>query len=120
MHCPIATGWFLYAYLIRLLLLYMQFGRTGDSSMISSIHALFRRLGTAMLLSITIGGSACVILFAPEFGLALLGRVDRLNYSAGLLFPEWTFPNLGNVRSISFVERFLLTASLMVTIWHLK
>ena len=116
---PYATGWFLYAYLIRLLLLYMQFGRTGESSMISSIHALFRRLGTAMLLSITIGGSACVILLllssASLFWAGLLGLIiQQASYFLNGLFQIWAM-------SVQYhCERFLLTASLMVTIRDLK
>lgn len=58
---PYAAGWFLYAYFIRLFLLYMQFGRTGNVSMIESILTCLKRLGTACLLSVTIGGLAFLI-----------------------------------------------------------
>ncbi|MGG1878619.1 hypothetical protein ABDI30_13755 [Paenibacillus cisolokensis] len=73
---PFAAGWLLYAYLMKLLLLYMQFGRTGSVSMTASIVACLKRLGTASLLSITIGGSALLVVL-------LLGAVSF--YWAGLL-----------------------------------
>lgn len=91
---PHAAGWFLYAYLIRLLLLYMQFGRTDNSGMISSVLALFRRLGMAVLLSLTVGGSACVILLllssASLFWAGLIGLIiQQASYFLNGLFQIW-------------------------------
>jgi len=91
---PYAAGWFLFAYLVRLLLLYIQFGLTSDSGMVSSILALVRQLGTAVLLSITIGGSAFVILLllssASIFWAGLIGLIiQQASYFLNGLFQIW-------------------------------
>lgn len=62
--------------------------------MISSILALFRRLGTAVLLSITIGGSACIILLllssASLFWAGLIGLIiQQASYFLNGLFQIW-------------------------------
>lgn len=91
---PYAAGWFLWAYLIRLLLLFMQFGRTGGVGMISSIQALARRLGTAVLLSISIGGAAFVILLLLSsvsiLWAGLIGLIiQQASYFLNGLFQIW-------------------------------
>ncbi|KOR75790.1 hypothetical protein [Paenibacillus solani] len=91
---PYAAGWFLFAYLVRLLLLYIQFGLTSESGMVSSMLALVRRLGTAVLLSISIGGSAFVILLllssASIFWAGLIGLIiQQASYFLNGLFQIW-------------------------------
>lgn len=91
---PYAAGWFLYAYLIRISLLYMQFGRIGDSGMINSILTLFNNLGTAVLLSITVGGAAVVILLllssASLIWAGLIGLIiQQASYFLNGLFQIW-------------------------------
>ncbi|MEK4115481.1 hypothetical protein NST44_04645 [Paenibacillus sp. FSL W8-0919] len=91
---PYVAAWFLYTYVIRLVLLYMQFGHTGELGMIASVTALIRKLGTAVLLSITVGGAAFVILLlfssASLFWAGLIGLIiQQASYFLNGLFQIW-------------------------------
>ncbi|GAB6928076.1 hypothetical protein JCM10914A_20590 [Paenibacillus sp. JCM 10914] len=91
---PYVAAWLLYAYLIRMILMYMQFGRTGNTSLLTSALALFRRLGTAVLISITVGGSTMVIMLllgsASLYWAGFIGLiVQQASYFLSGLFQIW-------------------------------
>lgn len=91
---PYIASWLLYAYLVHLFLLYMQFGRTSGTGIIPALTACFRHIGKAVLISITIGGTAVallVLLSGLSFvwaGLAGL-IVQQASYFVSSLFQLW-------------------------------
>lgn len=91
---PYILCWLLYAYLIRMCLLYMQFGKTGGTSMISALMVCLRHMGKVTLISITIGGTAMVLLLLLS-GLSFLWAgligliIHQASYFISSLFQLW-------------------------------
>ncbi|MBY9082418.1 hypothetical protein KIH86_27595 [Paenibacillus sp. HN-1] len=70
--------WLLYVWLIRLLLLYMQFGYTGETGILPSLLTALRRFPSAAGIGILMGGGILLVV--------------AISAAAGLLFPG--FPAL--------------------------
>ncbi|WP_054955414.1 hypothetical protein [Paenibacillus dakarensis] len=92
---PYLAGWLIYAQLLRLLLLYLQFGKTADDSgMLPSLLVFLRHIGKAALVSIIIGGTAMLI-FLLLSGLSLFWSgltgiiIQQASYFVSSLFQLW-------------------------------
>lgn len=91
---PYLIGWLVYACLIRLVLLYMQFGTTASKGMFSAAFLCFRHFNKAAGLMLMIGGTACSLslLFSGLSlwwaGLAGL-MLHQASYFISSLFQLW-------------------------------
>lgn len=94
MIAPYLLGSLLYAYLIHLFILYMQFGKTAGMSMLSALMVCIRQIGKAVLISITIGGTAMLLLLLLS-GLSFLWAgligliIQQASYFVSSLFQLW-------------------------------
>lgn len=91
---PYILCWLLYAYLIHLFLLYMQFGKTAGTGIISALMVCLRHMGKAILISLTIGGTAMAILLLLSglsfFWSGLAGLIiQQASYFVSSLFQLW-------------------------------
>lgn len=59
---PYILAWLVYLYLVRLFILYMQFGYTAGNGMFSSLLIAFQVLFTAILISLVLGAGGLVLL----------------------------------------------------------
>lgn len=92
---PYFVCWLLYAYLIHLFFLYMQFSKTAGMGMISALMVCLRHIGKAMLISITIGGTAIALLLLLS-GMSFLWSgligliIQQTSYFVSSLFQLWS------------------------------
>ncbi|MFC7682200.1 hypothetical protein [Paenibacillus sp. GCM10028914] len=92
---PYIVGWLIYAYLIHLFLLYIQFGKTSGTGMVPAIMVCLRHIRKAVLISITIGGIAMALLLLFSglsfFWSGLAGLViQQASYFVNSLFQLWS------------------------------
>ncbi|WP_235439986.1 hypothetical protein [Paenibacillus sp. DMB20] len=91
---PYIACWLLYACLIRLVLLYMQFGKTSGNGIFSAVIICSRHIGKAAALTLSIGGTAVVLqLLFSGFSLMWAGLagliLQQASYFIGSLFQLW-------------------------------
>lgn len=71
---PVLLAWLLYVWLIRLLLLYMQFGYTGETGILPSLLTALRRFPSAAGIGFLMGGGSLLVLaISAATGLLLPG-----------------------------------------------
>lgn len=91
---PYLFCWLLYAYLIHLFLLYMQFGKTAGISMLSALTICIRHMKKAVHMSVMIGGTAMLVILLLS-GLSLLWAgligliIQQASYFISSLFQLW-------------------------------
>ena len=91
---PYLIGWLVYACLIRLVLLYMQFGATSGKGMFSAAYLCFRHFPKSAGLMFTLGGTACglSLLFSglSLWWAGLAGLIlHQISYFISSLFQLW-------------------------------
>ncbi|NMO97897.1 hypothetical protein [Paenibacillus lemnae] len=88
------AAWVFYAWLIRLILLYMQFSRTSGNGILQAVLLCLRHFGKAMSLSLLIGGSGALMLLLLS-GLSLWWAglagliLHQASYFVQSLFQLW-------------------------------
>jgi len=92
--CPYLLGWLCYIFIMRLCLLYMQFGFTGGTGMLSSLLLCLRYFFTATAISVVLGtGGLFVLLLCGLTGLFCPGLtallVRQLAPLPSTLFKMW-------------------------------
>jgi hypothetical protein len=91
---PYLLAWLTYIFIVRLLLLYMQFGYTGGTGMFSSLFICLRSLIPAIGISIVLGAGGLLLLvigglsgiFCPGLPALLIRQVSPL---PSTLFKMW-------------------------------